>query len=115
MSHRNDHERSDMDPRYILFFGVGLAILCAIVIAGVWGLYGRFERQDEARGRPAPVGEITPVPEPRLQVNPQGDLEKIQAQETEILSTYAWIDRDDGVARIPIDRAMQLLVERQKK
>ena len=64
MSHRNDHERSDMDPRYILFFGVGLAILCAIVIAGVWGLYGRFERQDEARSRPAPVGEITPVPEP---------------------------------------------------
>jgi hypothetical protein len=27
------------------------------------------------------------------------------------LSGYAWVDRDAGVARIPIDRAMDLVLE----
>ena len=28
------------------------------------------------------------------------------------LGTYAWINRDAGIARIPIDRAMELLLQR---
>jgi hypothetical protein len=31
--------------------------------------------------------------------------------ETEELSTYGWVDEEQGVVRIPIDRAMDLLVK----
>ena len=30
------------------------------------------------------------------------------------LGTYAWLDRDSGIVRIPIDRAMQRLVEESR-
>jgi hypothetical protein len=29
-----------------------------------------------------------------------------------ILNTYGWIDRQNGIVRLPIDRAMQLLLQR---
>ena len=115
MTQKNDHERSDMNPQYIMYFGIGLVVLCAVVIAGIWGMFGQFERQAAGKSHPPAVTVTNQVPEPRLQVSPEGDLEALRAKENEILSTYAWVDRDKGVARIPIDRAMQLLIERQKK
>ena len=39
-------------------------------------------------------------------------LQEILANERAILSSYGWIDRDLGVVRIPIDRAMDVLAER---
>jgi hypothetical protein len=38
-------------------------------------------------------------------------LEETTTQAEEILSTYAPIDRNAGIYRIPIDRAMELIVE----
>jgi hypothetical protein len=29
-----------------------------------------------------------------------------------LLNTYGWIDRQNGIVRLPIDRAMELLLER---
>jgi hypothetical protein len=115
MTQKHDHERSDMSPQYILYFGIGLFILCALVVAGIWGIFRQFERQAASKSHLPPVTVTTQVPEPRLQVSPEGDLAALRTKENEILSTYAWVDRDKGVARIPIDRAMQLLIERQKK
>ena len=36
----------------------------------------------------------------------------MRAREDAVLTTYGWVDRNTGVARIPIERAMDLLVER---
>ena len=38
-------------------------------------------------------------------------LQETRARADEILSSYAPIDRDAGIYRIPIDRAMELVVE----
>ena len=32
--------------------------------------------------------------------------------EAEKLSSYGWVDKDGGVARIPIDRAMEVMLQR---
>jgi hypothetical protein len=34
------------------------------------------------------------------------------AEENAALATYGWVDRDAGIVRIPIERAMELLVLR---
>lgn len=49
---------------------------------------------------------------PRLQLNPPVDLNQFRAGEEMALNTYGWIDRTAGVVRIPIVRAMDLLLER---
>jgi hypothetical protein len=49
---------------------------------------------------------------PRLQLKPPEELNNFRAGEETALNTYGWIDRTTGVVRIPIDRAMDLVLER---
>jgi hypothetical protein len=50
-------------------------------------------------------------PGPRLQVRPQIDLATFRARENAILTTYAWVDKEHGIARIPVEEAMRLVAE----
>jgi hypothetical protein len=47
-------------------------------------------------------------PEPRLQNSPFDDLKRLQAEEEKALSSYGWVDRKAGIARIPIERALEI-------
>ncbi len=51
----------------------------------------------------------------RWMYTPQGRMEHLKAMEAhdrEAQTTYAWIDRSKGIVQLPIDRAMQLTLER---
>ena len=51
-------------------------------------------------------------PEPRLQVSAPKDLEQYKAAQEEILNSYGWVDEKAGIVRIPIDRAMDILLQK---
>ena len=51
-------------------------------------------------------------PAPRLQANPRLELQEMRAEENAVLQSYGWVDRDQGVARMPIDEAMKIVVQR---
>jgi hypothetical protein len=109
-------EKSDMNPTYILYFAIAMIVAAVVIHLGIWWMFRFFEQQQARRDtRPALVTTPLPKPQPLLQITPQGDLEDLRRQENEILSTYRWIDRDKGIARIPVDRAMQIFLEGQKK
>jgi len=110
------HEETDLQPKYVLYFAAALVVLFVVVFVGIWWIFTAFEQAQASREpRIGPVRVAAPVPEPRLQISPQGDLEELRRQEEEILTSYRWIDRDKGTARIPIDRAMELYLKRQAK
>jgi len=48
-------------------------------------------------------------PGPRLQTDPQGDLQRFRAEEDKRLNTYYWINKSKGIVHIPIDQAMRKL------
>jgi len=105
-----------MNPKYILYFAGGLVIVAIMVQVALWWMFNRFEQAQARREiQPTLVEAPKRVPEPRLQVSPQDDLQELLRQENQILGTYGWIDRGTGKARIPIDRAMQLFLEKEKK
>ena len=110
------HEKTDMDPKVVLYFASALVAGLIGIHLGLWWMFHQLEQQQARRdtGRSL-VNVIEPTPEPRLQINPQDDLEELMRQENEILTTYRWIDREKGTARIPVERAMQLFIQRQKK
>jgi hypothetical protein len=58
---------------------------------------------------PAPPANIAG---PRLQSAPLPDLQALRQEKSAMLNQYRWIDRDHGVVQIPIEHAMQLMVER---
>jgi hypothetical protein len=49
---------------------------------------------------------------PHLQVSPAADLKEFRANEDRELTTYGWANRSTGIARVPIDRAMELVLQR---
>jgi hypothetical protein len=48
---------------------------------------------------------------PRLQVSPPLDLEAFRAKEQTELNTYGWINRTSGIVRVPIERAMEMVLQ----
>jgi hypothetical protein len=46
-------------------------------------------------------------PGPNLQLDPPADLAALNAHETTQLEGYGWVDRDKGIAHIPLAQAMK--------
>ena len=85
-----------------------LATILALVALAAFGAHALLRPERVA----TPLAARADVPAPRLQSAPASDLAAFRRQKEAMLDEYRWIDRDRGVVRIPIDRAMQLLVER---
>jgi hypothetical protein len=118
MPEANDkkYETADLNPRVILWFVIALAILlmaaflASAAVLRVWS----SAHTTRAGGLSAGV-QLPEAPEPRLQVAPAADLQKLRALEDTKLRQYAWIDRQAGIAAIPIERAMELVAARAAK
>ena len=52
------------------------------------------------------------MPEPTLQTDPAQDLARLRAREEELLNTYYWVDKQNGIVHIPIAEAMKQVVAR---
>ncbi len=108
------YEHSDVAIRPLALFIAGLAISLVVVTGIVAALFWLFERGAAATDLPPlPLAEENPVtPGPLLQVSPRADLDEMREREQRQLNTSAWVDKERGVARIPIDRAIALTAER---
>ena len=47
-----------------------------------------------------------------MEIDERTQLNKVRLYEENTLNTYDYVDKDAGTVRIPIDRAMDLLVQR---
>ena len=108
------HEKRDAGIRPIVLTGAGLAISVAIVGLIVFGIFRFLEMHPatSARANPMSAGDSQIPPRPRLEVHPTIELQQLHVDEDRTLSTYGWADKKAGVVRIPIDRAMELQLER---
>ena len=102
------HETTDVDVWAIGRFGAGLAVLCILTLVLLFGLFRYFQARENTNAVTTadPVGVF---PQPQLQKTPQIDLKEIRDAEDQQLATYGWVDKDKGVVRIPIDRAIEML------
>jgi hypothetical protein len=105
------YEKKDANVRLLAWLLAGLLGATSLVVA-LTGLLTRHLVQREARKSPVPstlAGTRSDVPpEPRLQNSPFDDLKRLQAEEEKALSSYGWVDRKAGIARIPIERALEI-------
>lgn len=108
-----NHETSDADIRKLIEFGAGIVALVLVALALMWLLFRYLAGQQAAPAAAAPPMAVQELPpEPRLEVSPATDLERLRASERAILESYGWVNRTSGIVRIPIERAMELVAER---
>jgi hypothetical protein len=109
------YEKRDVNLRFFTAIMVGLfIILLAGMSASLWFQNVSIERERAAVPPPSPMAVTLPAvpPEPRLQVVPAEDLQKLRAEEDAVLNRYELVDAQGGIVRIPIERAMDLVAER---
>ena len=110
----DDREGSDINIRGVVSGAIALALVALIAVGIVTGLLVYLRRaMNQAQGPASSVPQEVILPaEPRIERDTEGDLREMREQENRILDDYRWVDKDAGVARIPIDRAMKVALER---
>lgn len=107
------HEKYDVGIRGIFLFGLALIVMAVVIhvgLAGVMELFARERTRESAAALPILFADETGLyPSPKLQADPAADVVKMHADEAIVLSGYGWVDPGAHIARIPIDRAMDLL------
>jgi hypothetical protein len=108
------YELSDLRPGYIAFFGIGLfvVLVISVVIASLIVHYKTVQHARQDTPIPRLAGEREAMPEPRLQVGAQNELRQMRAAEEAALNSYGWVDKNAGIVRIPVDRAMEILAKK---
>jgi len=134
-----DYERRDIGVSGVVYFIIGLAVALVIASFVVDGLYKYLEhRSDDEQPGVSPLSTSTAkdtrrlpeeyktdaegkdyekyldknFPSPQLETDERSELNKIRLGEENTLSTYDYVDKNAGTVRIPIDRAMDLIVQR---
>ncbi len=106
----------DVNIRGVVLFAFWLAVGLIASAVAMLALLRTLEKKSRAEDRklsPMIAASLARTPpDPRLEPYPLAPRLKLRAEEEEILTTYGWVDKDRGLARVPIDRAMELLVQR---
>jgi len=111
------YEKSDANVRSLAKLGLGLLGLTAVVFLLMFGMLKLLQKGAEKSQAPRhPLAEATQLPpEPRLQIVPELDLEKLRARDDSLLNSYGWVVKEAGVVRIPIDSAMALVARKEAR
>ena len=105
------YETRDANVRVILTWAV---ILTITVLFSFWYMKWLFDHYagelDRERPAPSALMEMNFIPPtPRLRVNAVQELAQLHAREAAQLEGYAWVDKEAGIARIPVARAIEIV------
>jgi hypothetical protein len=128
--HETEFEREDLGTRAIFAFMIGLAIsglVIYFIIVGMYSFLDKYERSQMTTASPLVTskGAMSRVVTqedmdkafkdngaPMLETNERGQFRDFLMHQESQLNSYGWVDEKAGVAHIPIERAIELTVER---
>jgi hypothetical protein len=100
-------EPPDVDSRAIVWTACAAVVLMLGTVAVLHAVY-----RTEVSRRPLPPKSF---PQPRVQPDEADALHRLLAEQRRRLAGYAWVDRNQGIISIPIERAMQLIAQKGDK
>jgi hypothetical protein len=109
------HEATEFGPRPLVIGAIGLVVVVLVCQVGLWMWMGAFKRDEQRVNAMFPgrhALDVEEFPQPRLQESPSVDTVATLREERARVSSYGWIDQKAGIARIPVDRAMDILVQK---
>jgi hypothetical protein len=133
--HETEYEHEDLGTRGIFVFLFGLVVSGIVIYFIVIGMYKFLDdHQRSQMTTSSPLDASTTVADrhidfapdqddyvqnkfkdngaPLLEHDERGELRKFLVDQENQLNSYGWVDKDAGVAHIPITRAMDLMVNK---
>jgi hypothetical protein len=123
-------EREDLSSRGVFAFMIGLAVVGVVIyfiIISMYSFLDKYERSQMATASPLVTskGAMSRVVTqdymdqrfkengvPMLETNERGQFRDFLMNQENQLNSYGWVDENTGVAHIPIERAMELTLQR---
>jgi hypothetical protein len=109
-------EEERLDARMLLLLGGAAVVICtlALVVAGglvlaFGGSFGRATRDRPPPEAPASIGIVNQNPLQR-----RYDARSLERDQRRRLEGWEWVDRERRIARLPIDRAMEVVLSRER-
>lgn len=112
---RKETLAAEIDTRFVVLLGLGIAVLTIaslLAAAALHAVLSTGSADDARESAGSGAGGAKRLEEPpglRRRHAPVAELARLREDEDRILNDYAWIDREEGVFRIPIERAMEIL------
>jgi hypothetical protein len=112
------HEHRDVNVWAVGKVGIALILTTIASLLLMFGVFRYLQvRENAAQIPPASFSSLNPnalPPEPNLMFNEHEatNQQDFRADENKMLNGYGWVDQTHGIVRIPVDRAMDLLVQR---
>jgi hypothetical protein len=110
------HEHQDVNIWAVTKAGIGIALTTIASIFIVLAVFRYLAVREQVLPPAQPTGVNVDArrlpPEPRLIENEPQNLLEYRTAENQILNSYGWADQKHTVVKLPIDRAIDLLVAR---
>jgi hypothetical protein len=134
LGHEAEFEHEDLGTRGVFAFLIGMAVTGVVIyfiIVGMYSFLDRYERSQMTTASPlAPSREVSErhIPyapgqgdyvekkfkdngAPMLEIDERTQLRGFLTSQEDQLNSYGWVDEKAGMAHIPIERAMDLIVQ----
>ena len=107
------YETRDADIRALIQFAFGLAIVLLVTIVAMRFTFAYLNRLTPLGQTASPFQNVRQVPTgPLLQATPHKDLDSYCAGQVDAENSYSWVNKAGGIVQIPVDRAMDLVLQR---
>ena len=115
------HGEKDIEPKAFLWIGIAFVLAAVVIHFGIWGLFDAFRSSERAKDDPAlslveqqrAREPMNPVLQDGIEsLTPVDEMRDWRNEEANRLEEYGWVDRENGVVRIPVDRALILMAQR---
>lgn len=104
----SDSRETDLDLRAVAVGAVGIAVMIVLACAAAWWAWSAWKPAGAGDGPDTP--RDTAVAGARLESAPRSDRDAYFQEKKRLLHSWQWADRKAGIARIPIEEAMDLMV-----
>lgn len=110
------YEFDNPSPKGLFLVLIGLSVTLVVILFITMGLYHLFThiRTFEGPVSQVPISAAEKFPGPGVQVAPHEEWQELYDRQQKELHSYGWVDQKQGIVRIPIDRAFQLLLQENK-
>lgn len=106
-SNHVDYERSDVGLRLVGWLAAGLVTFVVVTLLVLPFLFPLSTKHITPASRPAMSSGAPP-----LEVDPRATLQATRQGNAQVERGYGWADRSRGEVRIPINRAVEMLLRK---